>query len=306
MMRERFDRIEIVDLRGDVRRGERAGVDGDQGVFNIMVGTAITLAIADGSRADGEAAEVCYQDIWTEGLFTRRAKFDWLMRRAETGTPSAPVAVERDWLDDMRPRPFLNGELVSLPECFAFVRSGLQSKRDEFVYDASLVRLRDRIRTFLVAQDDAARTMFHDTRDRKWVGARAIPFDGNLVRRISYRPLDRRFLYNHRAYGDFLRPELQEVWGDDNICLYSLPGGTGAGPAVWCHGLLPDYHAFRGSYGGYAFPPNRSSARSGRLNLSADLLSSLRAGVRGTGSSRRRVRCDPLPTLSVLLFASLR
>ena len=23
-----------------------------------------------------------------------------------------------------------------------------------------------------------------------------------------------------------------------------MPGGTGAGPAVWCHGLLPDYHAF--------------------------------------------------------------
>ena len=34
MMRRRFDRIEIIDLRGD-RRGGRAGVDGDQGVFNI-------------------------------------------------------------------------------------------------------------------------------------------------------------------------------------------------------------------------------------------------------------------------------
>jgi hypothetical protein len=54
MLRERFDRIEIIDLRGDVRRGERAGVDGDQGVFNIQVGTAITLAIADRSKADGE------------------------------------------------------------------------------------------------------------------------------------------------------------------------------------------------------------------------------------------------------------
>ncbi len=30
MMRERFDHIEIVDLRGDHRRGERAGVQGDQ------------------------------------------------------------------------------------------------------------------------------------------------------------------------------------------------------------------------------------------------------------------------------------
>lgn len=57
MMRERFDRIEIIDLRGDVRRGERAGVQADQGVFNIQVGTAITVAIADGSNKD-EVAEV--------------------------------------------------------------------------------------------------------------------------------------------------------------------------------------------------------------------------------------------------------
>jgi predicted helicase len=62
MMRERFNRIEIIDLRGDVRTGERAGVDADQGVFNIMVGTAITIAIADGSKAEGSAADVYYHD----------------------------------------------------------------------------------------------------------------------------------------------------------------------------------------------------------------------------------------------------
>ena len=53
MMRERFDRIEIIDLRGNVRRGERAGIDGDQGVFNIKVGTAVTIAISDGTKAVG-------------------------------------------------------------------------------------------------------------------------------------------------------------------------------------------------------------------------------------------------------------
>lgn len=51
MMRERFARVEIIDLRGDARRGERAGIGPDQGVFNIMVGTCITLAVADGRRA---------------------------------------------------------------------------------------------------------------------------------------------------------------------------------------------------------------------------------------------------------------
>ncbi len=114
MMRERFDRIEIVDLRGDMRLGEPAGVEGNQGVFNIQVGTAITLAVADGSKAEGEPAEIYYHDSWTEGLFSRRAKFDWLISGAEAGTLPNAVPVERDLLDDMRPMPFQNGGWVSL------------------------------------------------------------------------------------------------------------------------------------------------------------------------------------------------
>lgn len=274
MMRERFDRIEIIDLRGDVRRGERAGVDADQGVFNIMVGTAITLAIADGSKAEGEPADVYYQDSWGDGLFSRRAKLDWLVERADAGTPNNLVRVARGLLDDMRPMPFLNGELKNVPECFTFCRSGLQTKRDELVYDPSLTRLRERITTFLASSDERARAIFHDSRDRKWSAAKAVPFDERHIRQIAYRPLDRRYLYNHRAYGDFLRPELQEVWGDSNVGLYGMPGGTGAGPAVWCHGLLPDYHAFRGR-GGYAFPLHDRRPEVNAPNISATLIEDL-------------------------------
>jgi hypothetical protein len=89
--------------------------------------------------------------------------------------------------------------------------------------------------------------------------------------------MDRRYLYAHRNYGDFLRPDLQEAWGDRNICLYAMPNGTGAGPAVWCHGLLPDYHAFRGSYGGYAFPLHDRRHNIAAVNLAAPLLADLSA-----------------------------
>lgn len=277
MMRERFDRIEIIDLRGDIRRGERAGVYADQGVFNIMVGTAITLAIADGSKAEGEPAEVYYQDSWTEGFFSRRAKLDWLVARSDAGTQSNAVIVARSLLADMRPMPFLNGELISLRECFSFYRSGLQTKRDDLVYDPSMARLSERIRAFLLADDNDAREMFHDTRDRKWAAARAVPFNDGHISRVAYRPLDRRYLYNHRNYGDFLRPELQEVWGNNNVGLYAMPSGTGAGPAVWCHGMLPDYHAFRGSYGGYAFPLYDRTPDVNAPNISVALVESLSA-----------------------------
>ena len=64
------------------------------------------------------------------------------------------------------------------------------------------------------------------------------------------------------------------MWGNSNLCLYALPGGTGAGPAVWCHGLLPDYHAFSGR-GGYAFPRYDRRPRVDGPNVSVVLIKSL-------------------------------
>lgn len=130
MLRERFDQIEIIDLRGDVRRGERAGVEGDQGVFNIQVGTAITLAIATGQKEAGAPARVTYNDAWTNNFLSRDQKLDWLLRSAAEAKQEGGIEVDRDWLDDMRPRPFMNGELVSLHETFVFAKSGMKSGND--------------------------------------------------------------------------------------------------------------------------------------------------------------------------------
>ena len=275
MMRRRFDRIEIIDLRGDVRRGERAGVESDQGVFNIQVGTAITLAIADGSKADGAAADIFYHDAWAEGLSSRRAKLEWLASGTEAGALANASPVVRGPLHDMRPIPFRNGEWVSIAECFQFRRSGLETKRDSLVYGCDLGQLERKIRGFLRENRSSARNTFHETRDRSFLTAHKIAFSADYVTRTAYRPLDTRYLYNQPAYGDFLRPELQEVWGGLNVSLYALPVGTGAGSAAWCHGLPPDRHAFRGSYGGYAFPLYDRRLGEHALNLSPALVASL-------------------------------
>lgn len=143
MMRERFDRIEIIDLRGDIRRGERAGVEHDTGVFNIQVGTCITLAIADGSKADGELAQVLYHDSWEHDRFSKQAKLDWLEAAAENGATPDHVVVERGLLDDFRPVPFLNGQLVGLDGCFRFYRSGMKSGNDRVFTNTQRQELRE-------------------------------------------------------------------------------------------------------------------------------------------------------------------
>ena len=274
MMRERFDRIEIIDLHGDIRRGERAGVAGDEGVFDIQVGTAITLAIADGSKAPGTLAQVVYTDCWAEQLFAREDKLGWLRDGVETGARPGGVSVARGRLDDMKPEPFSNGEWASLEESFLFKRSGVQTKRDEFVYAALRTQLEQRITGFIQSGSPEQIDQFNDTSARPAHIARSQPFKRTAIVRAAYRPLDSRFLYNATAFIDRPRPELQAVWGANNICLYAMPSGTGAGPAVWCHGLLPDYHAFSGR-GGYAFPLRDHRAGYGPFNIAPGLLEGL-------------------------------
>ncbi len=277
MMRERFDRIEVIDLRGDVRRGERAGVVGDQGVFNIQVGTAITLAVADGSNEKDALARVTYTDTWIEGLFSRDAKLIWLSAGSENGTRPGAVRVDRDRLDPFKPRPFQKVEWASLSQCFLFYRSGLQTKRDEFVYHFRPELLEARITHYISGTDEEAIAAFHKTGARSWQAAKARGFQRNRISNVGYRPLDVRVLYNESAFIDRPRPDLQLVWGAENCALYAMPFATGAGPAVWCHGLLPDYHAFRGSYGGYAFPLHDNRPGHGPSNLSPALLAGLAA-----------------------------
>ncbi len=275
MMRERFDRIEIVDLRGDVRAGPRGDVAQDTGVFNVQVGTAITLAIADGSKAEGALANVTYTDSWAADMFSRQAKLDWLTNASEVGAMIDSVVVERDSLDDMRPEPFQNGDWLSIRSCFSFASSGLESKRDHLVYAASVVALAAQIDAFLELEGRAADERFNSTPMNPASDAKLVGFDGRLVRVAGYRPLDRQYHYFDGRWNDRLRTQLAAAWGQSNICLFSLPSKTGLGPATNCYSGYPDRHAFRGSYGGYAFPLYDRREGPEATNLSPVLLASL-------------------------------
>jgi hypothetical protein len=211
MLREKFDRIEVIDLRGDLRRGARAGVLGDEGVFNIQVGTAITLAIADGSKAEGELADITYNDTWEHDLFAREAKLEWLAGGAERGTEPRAVAVERGLLDDFKPMPFGLQGWSSLADSFDFYSSGVQTKRDAFVYDVSKERLIDRINAFKAADQKRAPELFYSTGTCPWDVAQAQPLDDSKLIAAAYRPLDLRSLYNQKGYLDRPRPALQET-----------------------------------------------------------------------------------------------
>ncbi|GGG40566.1 hypothetical protein GCM10010964_30220 [Caldovatus sediminis] len=269
MLRRRFDRIEIVDLRGDSRGARPAGVEEDECVFAIQAGVCVVTAVATGApRAPGAEARVRYADVWRHGAFTARDKLALLERaRGQAGTLHF-VAIARGGLADFVPAGFEGLDWPALPEVFGFRSSGVQTKRDAVVYAFADATLHQRMTEIATAPEDEAKRLFHETRDRTVGPARGVGWAPSAVRDAAYRPLDRRRLHDRREFIDFPRPALAEAWGASNVCLYALPAGTGAGPAVWIHGLLPDYHAFRGSYGGYAFPlwDRRRGATAHNLN----------------------------------------
>lgn len=275
MMRQRFDRLEIIDLRGDVRAGVRGDVERDQGVFNIQVGTAICIAVSDGSKADGELADVRYTDSWEGERFDKKAKLECLEGLSESGQVDHFVPVDRDLLDDFRPEPFQNGEWVSLSNLFEFRSSGLETTRDQVAIGFDNNDLKKRIDAMQQLPVGKAKAAYSQSRKENFSKAYTESFDREKVIRIGYRPLQQMVEYNSSNFVDWQRPRLQAAWGQDNSCLFGMAYGTNRGPSVWAQTLIPDRHAIKGSTGGYAFPLYDRRAGESAHNLNPVILAAL-------------------------------
>lgn len=278
-LRQLFDEIEIIDLRGDGRTGARADIESDENVFNIRVGVCITLAVATGTKAEGELASVRYFDVWSEGLQSRRQKLGWLLAHIDEGEiPFVPIV--RSELENFRPVPFPDVQGLELHECFTFKMGGVQTARDELVYDSSADRLIERLNEFKLMDTEAAKKAFKPTGRRTVANAQNQTIARTHLRSIAFRPLDTRVLYADDHFVEYMRGDLLAAWGDSNLCLYAMPFGTGAGPAVWCHGGYPDYQSFS-ERGGYAFPLYDRRQGPTATNVSNALITSLSAAYGG-------------------------
>ncbi len=277
MLRERFDVIEIIDLRGDNRGTRPAGISADENVFDIETGICITTAWAKGRHADVQSAEVRYADCWSSGAFRRSDKFA-LLRAWSADRNSIPFrSLPGVGMDRLKPLGFAEQEWPALDELLVFRSNGIVTYRDDFSYAPTRLALEDRIRSLLRGSPEQAAIMFRETRDRKVGPALLVPFSPDAIESISYRPLDRRWLYNRREYIDFPKPDLQAAWGADNICLIAPEDGAGRGPSVWCHGSKPDQHSFRGAYGGWVFPLRRHAGGANASFLHPMLVAGLSA-----------------------------
>ena len=228
-MRERyleaFDAVRIDCLNGDKYKTGKVAPDGtpDPSIFStegdpvgIQVGTAITTLVRKVDHVP--AGEIGFRHLWGQ------AKREELNETAEAepgalysniepvlplGLPFVRTAVSEDWFD-----------WPALPDLFPVSFPGAQTKRDSFLIDIDLDRLRERITDYFdpdVSHEEIARRypaamksssgfVVRDARAvRDVLLARSGPIDAGFVRH-AYRPFDNRWLYWEAGHGLLGRP----------------------------------------------------------------------------------------------------
>ena len=228
-MRERyleaFDAVRIDCLNGDKYKTGKVAPDGspDPSIFStegdpvgIQVGTAIATLVRKAGHAP--AGEIGFRHLWGQ------AKREGLLETAEVepgvlyggikpvlplGLPFVQTAVSADWFD-----------WPALPDLFPVSFPGVQTKRDSFLVDVDVDRLRERIAVYFnpdVSHEEIARRypgamksssgfVVRDARAvRDALLARGVPIDTRFVRH-AYRPFDDRWLYWEPGHGLLGRP----------------------------------------------------------------------------------------------------
>ena len=234
-MRERyleaFDKVRIDNLHGDRIVSEYAP-DGrtSETVFalrgqspGIKVGTGITLLSRSRTAADkSTGGRILYRDFDQARADERRralldsldapeidARYSTLEPNLRLGLPFKPIAVSASWFD-----------WPALPDLFPVSFPGVQTKRDSFLIDVDVDRLRERIAVYFnpdVSHEEIARRypgamksssgfVVRDARAvRDALLARGAPIDTRFVRH-AYRPFDNRWLYWEPGHGLLGRP----------------------------------------------------------------------------------------------------
>ena len=228
-MRERyleaFDAIRIDCLNGDKYETGKVAPDGspDPSIFStegdpvgIQVGTAITTLVCKADHIP--TGEVGFRNLWgwtkrTELIETAevepRELYESIIPDLRLGLPFVHTVVSEDWFD-----------WPSLSDLFPVWFPGVQTKRDAFLIDTDLERLRARVADYFntsLSHDEIARRYpiamksssgfvirdAHAVRDA--LLARGSPNEAGFVR-YSYRPFENRWLYWEAEHGLLGRP----------------------------------------------------------------------------------------------------
>ena len=289
LAREVGDEIVIIDLGGD-NRGARP----EENVFDIQTAVAIVFVVRTGQGDPSLPASVSYARI--EGsrdeklAALRELEIDDVERVVQAATgpaawlvPLAPAAGSSTWED--------------LPALFALMpwqQPGCLASRTWPISPSPAV-LADRWRTFVAIEDlDERAEAFRTAKTGRNIYTRvpgltrladlAAGAPHQPISRYGYRSFDRQWIIEDTR---LLKTEAPTLWAcrsQDQIYMSTLSTAVlGHGPAASVSTAVPDYHTFRGSYGGKDIIPLYRDS-SGTPNADPELLTSVGRAL-GRGES---------------------
>ena len=210
---ETFDKIYVLDLHGDVKKG-----DGDQNVFEIMQGVSIALMIKTSNSA--ELGEVYYGDIRGK----RKYKFEQLNQGVEFTklSPSEPNYF-------FTPKDFSKqteyDEFIGLADLMPLYNSGIQTKNDALTLRDSRAEIEQVVNDFEDLSEDEIKLKYSIKSEGVWTvqSAKKSVMNGGDFSEVLYRPFDSKWTYLTSGSGGFIgRPREKTVKhfvGHENVGL---------------------------------------------------------------------------------------
>lgn len=180
-----FDEIYILDLHGNSRKRETSPGGGkDENVFDIMQGVAVGIFVKrrHSSRGEKSPARVCHRHVW--GL--REGKYEWLLGNDEIG-------VSDGWSELTPQSPF-----------YLFVPQDVE-RTAEYILGWRLNEYAPIHTVGVVTGQDGKTIAFSES--EAIVLAQNLSIDAKVVRPITYRPFDMRYITYQN--GVVTRPRLE-------------------------------------------------------------------------------------------------
>ncbi len=313
-----YDKIFILDLHGNAKKKEVSPDGGrDENVFDIQQGVSINLFVKSGKKAKDALARVFHYDLY--GL--REEKYDFLLKNSVNTVNYAEIKnIEPNYF--FVPKNFEAEKVYNLgfsvQSLFEVSSVGVVTSRDTFVIDSDKETLENRIKDFFSLSKENLQNKYRLTENKSWniekIQKKAVGFKSSVIKKISYRPFDERYVY----YDDnFIERERKEVMRHflegENVGLVIGRQGQVVGSMRWNLSFITKNITDLNLYyrgGGMTFPlylyPDKDKKILGekerKPNLNMDIVQKIAddlglefesMGESGDGDSRERILCVP-------------
>lgn len=211
-----FDKVFVLDLHGNSRKLEVAPGGGkDENVFDIMQGVSITFFVKTGRKGKNELAEVYHHELYG----TRNSKYAALNELSFSTVPWKKLSPETPYFFFV-PKDFSVQDDYEkgfkIDELMAVCNSGIQTKRDDFVYQLARPEIEHVINVLKTRDvEDCRRELSIGEDGVAWKVSWAkqdIETNAGQFAEVLYRPFDLRWTYyTGKSSGFMARPRMPEA-----------------------------------------------------------------------------------------------